>query len=1189
MTRVGASGSTDFRCYDERDARAPPGVTVITGANAQGKTSLLEAVGWVATRPVVPGRRPTRRSCAPGSDAAILRAEVVDGERAQLLEAEIRAQSAATACCCNKQRGHAARATCSACCGSRCSRPTTSQLVKGGPARPARLPRRAARRCSRRATTRRAADYERVLQAAQRAAARRRARRRRRARTLDVFDDQLVAGRRRARAGPAAAASTGWRPAVADAYEALAGGRRRGRRGATRPSGRRAARRRRRRRRSTTLLRAALGGAARAEIDRGRHAGRAAPRRVAARDRRARRPHARVAGRAAHARARAAARRPPRRARADRHRAGAAPRRRVQRARPAPRRARWSRTSRRARRWSRPRARCPPASRAERVLARRRPVASRTPRDATAADAAATSRCRCGDALARGRRRARHARRPTRSPRSRRVGRGRRRRRSRRTRPCASVRDGVLTIAVDGPAWATQLRYLETGARGARAAALRARRRDRDRGCASGRATREAGAKSARNGTESGTGSGTLRAPGTGPLTSGFRVLRPACGQPLPHRLPPTARPHSTRGTRAWRTRPRTSRFSRASSPSANAPGCTSDPPVRRASTTSSTRSSTTPSTRPWPATRPASTSRCWPTAAAASTDNGRGIPVDNAPRVQGQVGGRGRADDAARRREVRRRGLQDLRRPARRRRVGRQRAVEPARARDPPRRRQVGCSTSRRAASPQGKLERSRRRRSSTAPRSRSGPTRRSSRRPSSARRRCSSGCARWRSSTRASRSASATSASTRSLEQNFKYDGRHRRLREAPQRVEGAAVQAGRRRSRTPATTTRSTIAMQWNTGYYEGIHSFANNIATTEGGMHEEGFKKALTNVVNRYAKGKGLLKEKDDNLLGEDIREGLTAIISVKLRNPQFEGQTKTKLGNTEMRSLVEKATNEKLADWLEEHPTEARQIVAKATAGRAGPHRGPPGARPHAAQVAARVGGDAGQARRLLVEGPERVASCSSSRATAPAAAPSSARDPRIQAILPIRGQDPQRRARPPRQDAEERGDPGAHHRDRRRHRRGVRPRQAPLPQDHHHDRRRRRRLAHPHAAAHVLLPAAARAREARATSTSRSRRCSAPTSARSARTSRTKPRCASSRPSTRAARSRSAGSRVSARWTGRSSARPRWTRRRARCCRCRSRTPRSPTTSSRTLMGDDVESGAASSRQNAKDVRFLDI
>src|SRR5690606_3886091 len=93
--------------------------------------------------------------------------------------------------------------------------------------------------------------------------------------------------------------------------------------------------------------------------------------------------------------------------------------------------------------------------------------------------------------------------------------------------------------------------------------------------------------------------------------------------------------------------------------------------------------------------------------------------------------------------------------------------------------------------------------------------------------------------------------------------------------------------------------------------------------------EGFKKALTNVLNRYAKSKGLLKDKDGNLLGEDIREGLTAIVSVKLRTPQFEGQTKAKLGNAEMRSLVERVTNEKLADWLERNPSEGRAIVNKA--------------------------------------------------------------------------------------------------------------------------------------------------------------------------------------------------------------------------------------------------------------------
>jgi DNA gyrase subunit B len=195
---------------------------------------------------------------------------------------------------------------------------------------------------------------------------------------------------------------------------------------------------------------------------------------------------------------------------------------------------------------------------------------------------------------------------------------------------------------------------------------------------------------------------------------------------------------------------------------------------------------------------------------------------------------------------------------------------------------------------------------------------------------------------------------------------------------------------------------IAMQWNTGYYEGIHSFANNIATTEGGMHEEGFKKALTNVVNRYAKGKGLLKDKEDNLLGEDIREGLTAIVSVKLRNPQFEGQTKAKLGNTEMRSLVEKATNEKLADWLEEHPTEARQAVGKAS-------------QAAKARVAARQARDLTRRKSLLESSamPGKLADCSSKdshlcelfivegdSAGGPA---KRARNPEFQAILPIRG------------------------------------------------------------------------------------------------------------------------------------------------------------------------------------------
>jgi len=195
---------------------------------------------------------------------------------------------------------------------------------------------------------------------------------------------------------------------------------------------------------------------------------------------------------------------------------------------------------------------------------------------------------------------------------------------------------------------------------------------------------------------------------------------------------------------------------------------------------------------------------------------------------------------------------------------------------------------------------------------------------------------------------------------------------------------------------------IALQWNTGYHESIHSFANGVATTEGGMHEEGFKKALTNVVNRYARARNLLKEKEENLLGEDIREGLTAIVAVRLKVPQFEGQTKTKLGNVPVRSLVERATNEKLAEWLEENPREANQAVQKAT-------------------VAARARVAARQARDLTrrksgLDGaglPGKLVDCSSREprecelfiveGNSAGGSAKDARDPRTQAILPIRG------------------------------------------------------------------------------------------------------------------------------------------------------------------------------------------
>ena len=195
---------------------------------------------------------------------------------------------------------------------------------------------------------------------------------------------------------------------------------------------------------------------------------------------------------------------------------------------------------------------------------------------------------------------------------------------------------------------------------------------------------------------------------------------------------------------------------------------------------------------------------------------------------------------------------------------------------------------------------------------------------------------------------------------------------------------------------------VALQWNTGYHEGIFSFANGIATIEGGMHEEGFKKSLTNTVNRYARANNLLKEKDDNLLGEDIREGLTAIVSVKLREPQFEGQTKAKLGNVSIRSLVERVTNEKLAEWLEEHPAEARQVVQK-------------GIQASRARVAARQAREVIR-RKTLLEGaglPGKLADCSSRNpgeselfiveGNSAGGSAINARDPVTQAILPIRG------------------------------------------------------------------------------------------------------------------------------------------------------------------------------------------
>ena len=122
---------------------------------------------------------------------------------------------------------------------------------------------------------------------------------------------------------------------------------------------------------------------------------------------------------------------------------------------------------------------------------------------------------------------------------------------------------------------------------------------------------------------------------------------------------------------------------------------------------------------------------------------------------------------------------------------------------------------------------------------------------------------------------------------------------------------------------------VAMQWTTAYSEAVRTFANTISTTEGGTHEEGFRAALTSLVNRYAREKNILKDKDENLSGDDVREGLIAVVSVKLTTPQFEGQTKTKLGNSEAKAFVQRVMTDKLGDWFDAHPTEAKNVIQKA--------------------------------------------------------------------------------------------------------------------------------------------------------------------------------------------------------------------------------------------------------------------
>jgi DNA gyrase subunit B len=195
---------------------------------------------------------------------------------------------------------------------------------------------------------------------------------------------------------------------------------------------------------------------------------------------------------------------------------------------------------------------------------------------------------------------------------------------------------------------------------------------------------------------------------------------------------------------------------------------------------------------------------------------------------------------------------------------------------------------------------------------------------------------------------------------------------------------------------------VAMQWNSGYTEGVYSFANIIHTHEGGTHEEGFRAALTSLINKYARDKKLLREKDDNLTGDDIREGLTAIISVKLSEPQFEGQTKTKLGNTEAKTFVQKAVYEHLNDWLDRNPVEASDIIRK-------------GIQAATARVAARKARDLTRRKGLLETAslPGKLSDCQSNdpikceifivEGDSAGGSAKSGRNPQYQAILPIRG------------------------------------------------------------------------------------------------------------------------------------------------------------------------------------------
>ncbi len=195
---------------------------------------------------------------------------------------------------------------------------------------------------------------------------------------------------------------------------------------------------------------------------------------------------------------------------------------------------------------------------------------------------------------------------------------------------------------------------------------------------------------------------------------------------------------------------------------------------------------------------------------------------------------------------------------------------------------------------------------------------------------------------------------------------------------------------------------VAMQWTTSYAESVHTYANTINTHEGGTHEEGFRAALTSLINKYARSANLLKEKDENLTGDDVREGLTAVVSIKLGEPQFEGQTKTKLGNTEAKSFVQKVTSDALGDWFERNPSLAKDVVRKAISA-------------SQARIAARKAREQTRRKGLLESGgmPGKLKDCQSKdpslseifivEGDSAGGSAVQGRDPETQAILPIRG------------------------------------------------------------------------------------------------------------------------------------------------------------------------------------------